>query len=92
MLSLPLEEEVRAALDDLAGEQLKVGTFRAVETLIEIVAADHPLIVVCEDLHWADPTSLELLEHLLPLAGRAPLLLLCLFRPERGHGCWASRV
>ena len=43
------------------------------ETLIESVARQQgPLVVVCEDLHWADPTSLELLEQLLALTDRAP--------------------
>ena len=41
-----------------------------------------------EDLHWADPTSLELLEELLALTDRAPLLLICLFRPETEYSCW----
>ena len=46
--------------------------------------------MVCEDLHWADPSSLALLEHLLPLTQRVPLLLICLFRPEpdREHAVW----
>jgi ABC-type transport system substrate-binding protein len=86
MLSLPLEEEVETALDDLEGEQLRQGTFRAVETLLTCAAENRPLIVVCEDLHWADPTSLELLEDLLPLVDHIPLLFLCVFRPVRDHG------
>jgi ABC-type transport system substrate-binding protein/class 3 adenylate cyclase len=91
MLSLPLEENVAAALDDLEGEQLKARTFQAVDTLLTCSASERPLLLVCEDLHWADPTSLELLEHLLPLADRAPLLFLCVFRPERDHGSWRIR-
>jgi ABC-type transport system substrate-binding protein len=91
MLSLPLEEDVAAALDDLEGEQLRAGTFAAVETLLTCSARNRPLIVVCEDLHWADPTSLELLEDLLPLVDQVPLLFLCVFRPERDHSCWRIR-
>jgi class 3 adenylate cyclase/predicted ATPase len=87
MLSLPLDEETEAMLQGLGTEGLKAYTFRAVETLVER-AAGRPLVLVCEDLHWADPTSLELLEQLLSLADRVPLLLLCVFRPERHHGCW----
>ena len=82
LMSLPLEEEDESALQNLEGEALKMGTFRAVETLIECAANDRPLIIVCEDLHWADPTSMELLERLLALTDRAPLLILCIFRPE----------
>ena len=88
LLSLSLDEETEAVLRGLGAQGLKVATFRAVQTLIERATQGRPLVLVCEDLHWADATSLELLERLLPLVDRAPLLLLCVLRPERGHGCW----
>jgi DNA-binding SARP family transcriptional activator len=89
LMSLPLAEEVEAVLRGLGNKGLKVGTFRAAGILIERAARQQgPLVVVCEDLHWADPTSLELLEQLLPLTDRAPVLFICLFRPETEHGCW----
>ena len=88
LMSLPLEEEDEVTLQSLEGEQLKANTFRAVETLIECAASERPLVIVCEDLHWADPTSIELLQHLLALTDRVPLLILCVLRPQREHGCW----
>jgi class 3 adenylate cyclase len=88
LMSLPLRDEDETALRDLEGEDLKAGAFRAVQSLLESAAWRRPLVVVCEDMHWADPTSLELLECLLPLIDRAPLLLLCVFRPETEHGSW----
>ncbi len=88
LLSLPLESDEETMLRGLGAEGLKVGTFRAVETLVECTAQQQPLVVVCEDLHWADPTSLELLEQLLALTDHAPLLPVCVFRPETEHGCW----
>lgn len=91
LMSLPLEDEFEAALRDLEGESLKNGTFRAIEYLIACSSQKRPLVVVCEDLHWADPTSIELLERLLALTERVPLLLLCVFRPEMEHGCWRIR-
>jgi len=91
LLSLPLGAKDEATLRDLEGERLKMGTFQAVENLIEGAARRCPVIVVCEDLHWADPTSIELLEQLLPLTERIPLLLICIFRPEKEHGCWRIR-
>jgi DNA-binding SARP family transcriptional activator/class 3 adenylate cyclase/tetratricopeptide (TPR) repeat protein/regulation of enolase protein 1 (concanavalin A-like superfamily) len=76
LLSLPLEEHLGAQLRGLGPEGLKAGTYRAVETLVESASQRGPLVLVCEDLHWTD---------------RAPLLLLCVFRPETEHGCWAIR-
>jgi class 3 adenylate cyclase/tetratricopeptide (TPR) repeat protein len=82
LLSVPLEARDEEAVGVLAGESLKVITFRAVETLVEAAARQRPLVIACEDLHWADPTSLELLERLLALTDRVPLLFICVFRPE----------
>jgi predicted ATPase/DNA-binding SARP family transcriptional activator/class 3 adenylate cyclase len=88
MLALPIEEECGAKLRGLDAESLRYLTFRAVETTLARLTGARPLVVVCEDLHWADPTSLALLGELLPLTDQAPLLMVCVLRPERAHGCW----
>ena len=44
--------------------------------------AERPLVVVFDDLHWAEPTFLDLVEHLADWSRDAPILLLCLARPE----------
>ncbi|MBN2007200.1 MAG: tetratricopeptide repeat protein [Anaerolineae bacterium] len=88
LLSLPQDAEVAAYLQGIDAEGLHVLTFRAIETLVENVARRRSLIIVCEDLHWADPTSLALLEHLLPLTDRVAVLLLCVMRPMTDHACW----
>src|SRR5881227_2158595 len=57
-------------------------TFWAVRRLFEEVARKRPLIVLVEDIHWAEPTLLDLLEYLAGWTHDAPLLLLCLARPD----------
>lgn len=86
LLGLPLDAKMAAKISAVEGEELKRGTFRAIESLIESTARQHPLVIVCEDLHWADPTSLELLERLLKMTSRVPLLFICVLRPETAHG------
>ncbi len=57
---------------------------RAVRLLLERLAARQPLVIILDDVHWADPASVELLEYLLsrPPVGR---LLLCVgLRPAAG--------
>jgi class 3 adenylate cyclase/tetratricopeptide (TPR) repeat protein/ABC-type lipoprotein export system ATPase subunit len=55
------------------------------------VAKDHPLLVAIEDLHWADPSTLELIRLLVEQGPRSRLLLLCTARPEF-HASWALRA
>src|SRR5262245_21429148 len=63
-----------------------------VRRLLEDVAGREPLIVVVEDIHWAEPTLLDLLEHLATRANDVPLLLICLARPELldGRPSWLA--
>src|SRR5919204_509335 len=57
-------------------------TFWAVRRLFEEVARDQPLVVVVEDIHWAEPTLLDLLEYLGGWTHDAPILLVCLARAD----------
>ena len=53
----------------------------AFRRVFEALAAERPLVLVLEDMHWAAPTLLELIDYLVDWL-RAPVLLLCLARPE----------
>ena len=50
--------------------------------LLESAARQRPSVVVFEDVHWAEPTLLDLIEYLSERGRGAPLLVLCLARPE----------
>jgi class 3 adenylate cyclase/tetratricopeptide (TPR) repeat protein len=54
----------------------------AVRRLFEALARQRPLIAVFEDLHWAEPTLLDLLEYVAESSSGFPILLLCSARPE----------
>jgi class 3 adenylate cyclase/tetratricopeptide (TPR) repeat protein len=57
-------------------------TFWAVRRLFETLARGRPVVLVLEDVHWAEPTLLDLLEHVVSRTRDAPLLVACLARPE----------
>jgi predicted ATPase/class 3 adenylate cyclase len=63
----------------------------AVRKLVEALARERPLVVAVDDIHWAEPTFLDLLEYLGAFAA-APALLLCLARPEllEQRAAWAG--
>jgi class 3 adenylate cyclase/tetratricopeptide (TPR) repeat protein len=50
--------------------------------LLEQEAQEQPLVCLLDDLHWAEETLLDLVEHVADLSRDAPLLLLCMARPE----------
>lgn len=54
----------------------------AVTRLLEALARRRPLIVVLDDLHWAEPALLDLIEHVVRFTRNAPILLVGLARPE----------
>jgi len=54
----------------------------AVRRLLERIARDRPLIVGFDDLQWAEPTLLELIEYLVGWIQDAPVLIVCLARPD----------
>jgi AAA ATPase-like protein/adenylate/guanylate cyclase family protein len=56
--------------------------FWAVRRVLESLARERPLVLVLDDLHWAEPTFIDLVEHVADWARDAPLLLLIMARPE----------
>lgn len=64
-------------------------TFDALIRYFEAVAAERPLCIVLEDLHWADALSLDFIVALMSLAGRQDRLtaicIVCVYREEVGH-------
>ena len=80
LLSLPLGDSYPRL--DLAPEQLKEQTADAIVALSLEEAERQPLLTVWEDVHWADPSTLDLLGQLIDQAPTVPLLIVLTFRPE----------
>lgn len=57
-------------------------TFWAVRRVFEALAAEQPLVLVFEDIHWAEPTLLDLIEYLASRTRERPILVVCLARLE----------
>jgi len=57
-------------------------TFWGVRKLFEHLGSQRPLVAVFDDIQWGEPTFLDLLEYLADWVRGAPVLLLCLARPE----------
>jgi class 3 adenylate cyclase/predicted ATPase len=80
MLSLP--NDGRYATLDLSPEQRRQRTLQALVTRVEALAGQNPLLMVFEDAHWSDPTSLEALGRIADRIASLRVLLFVTFRPE----------
>ncbi|HEX3400179.1 MAG TPA: AAA family ATPase [Acetobacteraceae bacterium] len=79
LLSLPAPAEAKLA--DLTPQRRKERTFAAILRQLERLTDASPVLAVVEDLHWADPTTLELLARIVEQIGRMRLLLVVTSRP-----------
>jgi len=87
LLSIQLAPEIRARVSALEFETVK----RYVSSLVSVVralSASGPLVLACEDLHWADAASVDVLLQLLPLANELPLLIVATSRLDRESEGW----
>ncbi|HEV8279610.1 MAG TPA: adenylate/guanylate cyclase domain-containing protein [Streptosporangiaceae bacterium] len=80
------DAKVAAAVNVLVGEQAAVTSPAeiawAVRKLLESSAELAPVVVVFDDLHWGEPALFDLIEHLADFSRDAPILVLCMARPE----------
>jgi class 3 adenylate cyclase/tetratricopeptide (TPR) repeat protein len=83
---------VGAATDGTGGGGERDEAFAAWRAFLEAVAAERPLVLVVEDIHWADPAMLEFVEHLVDWAAEVPLVVVCTARPElyERHRGWGG--
>jgi ABC-type oligopeptide transport system substrate-binding subunit/class 3 adenylate cyclase len=86
MMSLPLEGELEEKLEAMSGSEIRDATRRAMERVLACEAENQPLIIVFEDMHWIDASSLGLLEKLLFLVVKVPILFVLVSRPRGGYG------
>lgn len=82
------DEATDAEIGELDGGSLGSRITAAAIAYLRWLAAAGPLVVVFEDLHWADPASVELLVSAAEHVSDAPLLLLSAMRPDRQAPSW----
>jgi tetratricopeptide (TPR) repeat protein len=87
-----LAEALRDAIG-VAAEAEREEIFWATRRLFVALAGDRPLVVFFEDVHWAEPTFLDLVEYLVERTLDVPILLVCIARPEllERRSSWTRR-
>jgi ABC-type oligopeptide transport system substrate-binding subunit/class 3 adenylate cyclase len=86
LLGLRLSEDEQVQVQRLDSETLRHQVLNSLQKYFEHIAIESPTALIFEDLHWADPSSLDTIEMLLPITDRAPLMILMVMRIDREHG------
>jgi class 3 adenylate cyclase/tetratricopeptide (TPR) repeat protein len=81
LMGVKVPQSLAERLEGIEGEALEKLILRSMRNLLIKASETSPLIIVMEDLHWADRSSIELLESLLRLAETQSIMFVNLFRP-----------
>ncbi len=79
---LSLSNDGRYPTLELTPEQRRQRTFQALNLQLEALTSSRPLLVIVEDAHWADPTSLEAFRHAVDQTASLRALMIVTFRSE----------
>jgi class 3 adenylate cyclase/tetratricopeptide (TPR) repeat protein len=88
MLGIGLPPDDFQMIRFLEPPALRQQVFASTMECLEHLAEMQPMVLVFDDLHWIDPTSLDLLAQLLSLTERTPLMVTALFRPRKEEAAW----
>lgn len=88
LLGLKLEEDMAARVKYLDGPALQAKYISAYKRLLEATAQKEPMVIVCEDVHWADPSSIELGLQVLSSVAQVPLVVVFVSRPDKDSAGW----
>ncbi len=88
LLSIPLTGEASQHVQALDPQALQGHYVAALHRIIDSLARRGPLVLELEDIHWADPSSVDLIIRLIDLIQPLPILICCLTRPDRDAPGW----
>ena len=88
ILGAAVPAELQARTTYLDPGRLRGEAFRSIVEVIEASANRRPMVLVFEDLHWADSATIDLATELLDVSERAPIGLIFVFRPRRAEPSW----
>jgi len=88
LLSINITGDAYKRLPLIDPQALQVHYREAFQVLLEALMSSRPQVIVIEDLHWGDPSSVEVLGQVLPLARTHPILFCLVSRPETDTPGW----
>lgn len=92
LLGLPIPSQKHNELAWMNDETLISQVTRAFQTWVIALAKRQHLIIAFEDVHWADTSSIAMIQSLFPLVNQHPLSIIVSMRPEPGRKAWDLRL
>ncbi|HUG35018.1 MAG TPA: adenylate/guanylate cyclase domain-containing protein [Anaerolineales bacterium] len=87
MLAVESEESSKVVMG-IQGDELNQRMIDATRGFLCGLAVESPLVIVFDDLHWADEASLNLLLNLVDLSAAQPIVFICMSRPDKTAASW----
>ena len=84
LLGIKLYGQYKNRVKGIRGEALKQVIYKNVGQLLSGVATFSPVVLISEDLHWADASTIDLLEYLFRMAEHKRIMFVNVFRPDDG--------
>lgn len=81
LMGIKLQDPYKKRISDIKDESLEKLITNNLRLLLQRYAEKRPIVIVLEDLHWADDSSLEMLEKLYYVVESSPILFISVFRP-----------
>lgn len=88
LLSIKFGNKLDNKLKFANPERIKHQTLTRLRDIFKALSQQYPLLLILEDLHWADDLSMDLVSLLIDSLATTQLMLICLYRPEKEHRVW----
>ncbi|MBF0589192.1 MAG: tetratricopeptide repeat protein [Magnetococcales bacterium] len=85
VMGVQFDDSYGIRIEQMDAQELKISTFRAFRWFFHQLALTKPLLLVLENLHHADATSIELIGYLFEYLNEKPIMLLLVMRPVKDH-------
>ncbi len=83
LLALPLNDAESELVKGFEGEEFRARLFSIIEQQLRALSSHQPVVMLIEDLHWADQSSIDLLNYMMPLVKKARLTFVCASRSRQ---------
>jgi len=92
MRGLPMKNEFEETFKDVLPTAIQARIYQTFERLLGNLASKGPVVLVWEDLHWADASSLGILRHIIPISKKLPVFFLIISRMQDNISDWLGEL